>query len=168
MSTLCACLRGDVMAIAAFPHHYLVSLSSDQLTGGARQPIHAGAPPEFGGRDDAWSPEHLLAGAALLCLKTTFEAFATRAALRVYDFHGHAVATLDKCQCGPVFTSIRLDVELETDAGDVARARELLEKAEQNCIISRALNVPVHVVSTFRVRPPHYVDRPTLARDALA
>src|SRR5690606_35571801 len=81
------------MSVAPFPHHYTVSLSGDELLALPRAPIAAGAPPQFGGSEDVWSPEELLAGAVLLCLQTTFAAFAKRASLRVLDWQGRITAT---------------------------------------------------------------------------
>ena len=61
-----------LMATTPFPHRYSVTLIADELTEGPRERIRAGAPPQFGGVEDVWSPEHLLIAAALTCLKTTF------------------------------------------------------------------------------------------------
>jgi organic hydroperoxide reductase OsmC/OhrA len=140
------------MSMAPFPHQYTVSFAAGELVAPPRAAIRAGAPPQFGGRDDVWSPEQLLLGAALLCLQTTFAAYAAHNSLGVYDWRATATGTLDKGTGGPVFTSIRLAVELETDAGDQARARELFATAERHCIISRALNVRVDVAATVRAR----------------
>ena len=64
------------MATTPFPHRYSVTLIADELTEGPRERIRVGAPPQFGGVEDVWSPEHLLIAAALTCLKTTFDAYA--------------------------------------------------------------------------------------------
>lgn len=133
------------------PHHYNVSLSNRTLQAPPRDPIAAGPPPQFDGDDRHWSPEELLLGAVLECFWTTFEAFARRATLAVQDFAGTAAGILDRGPSGspvPVFISIELKVAVMVDAGDVARTRAVLEKAERNCIISHALNVGVKVVAT--------------------
>lgn len=133
------------MAIERFPHRYTVHLEDRTLTAPPRAPIAAGAPPQFGGTDDVWSPEELLVGAVIECLWTTFEAYARRDKLSVCHWAGSGVGVLDKGQGGPVFTSIDLTVELTVVAGDEERARKTLETAEQNCIISRALKAPVRL-----------------------
>jgi organic hydroperoxide reductase OsmC/OhrA len=133
------------MAIAPFPHTYSVELHEDLLTAEPRAAVRGGAPPQFGGSDEVWSPEHLLTAAALLCLKTTFDAHARHNKLAIYAWHGGGTAELVKGPQGPVFTSIELSVELVTDAGLEDRVQQLLEKAEKQCIVSRALNVPVHL-----------------------
>lgn len=141
------------MSIAPFPHRYVVSLSDDQLLAPPRSAIVAGSPPQFGGSEQVWSPEELLVGAVLLCLRTTFDAYARRDSLEVLDWQGTVTGTLVKGQGGPVFSAIDVDVTLTTAPGDEARATELLEKAERNCIISRALQAPVHVHITAKAVP---------------
>lgn len=131
--------------IAPFPHRYTVRLVGRQLVAPPRTPIAAGPPPQFGGSDRVWSPEELLVAAALECLWTTFDAYARHDALAVQDWSGTGVAVLDKGSPVPTFTSITLRVELVVAAGDEDRARRLLQTAEQRCIISNALRVPVTV-----------------------
>lgn len=135
---------------APFPHRYTVSLADRRLRAPPRAEIAVGAPPQFGGRDDVWSPEELLVGAALECLWTTFEAYANHDGLQVRDWQGSAEGILNKGPTGPVFTSISLAVELEVASADLDRARALLDKAESHCIVSKALNVPVTVAATLR------------------
>jgi len=135
------------MPVAPFPHHYFATLAGDQLSAPALPSISIGAPPQFGGRDAVWSPEQLLLGAVLSCLKTTFDAYAARARVRVAAWRGTASGTLDKGSGGPVFSSIQLSVEIETASGDGAQAKALLESAENHCIVSRALVVPVELTA---------------------
>ena len=136
------------MATAPFPHTYTTSLEGNVLLAGSRPPVLVGAPSQFGGSDDVWSPEQLLIAAALTCLKTTFDAFARRERVTVLGWRGTGTGVLVKGREGPVFESIELAVEIATEAGDEARAQSLLASAERHCIISRALAAPVHVTST--------------------
>ena len=129
--------------IAPFPHRYTVHLADRQLMAPPRAPIAAGAPPQFGGSDGVWSPEELLVAAALECLWTTFEAYARHDALSVQSWSGTGVGVLEKGSPVPRFASITLRVEMVVAESDVERARKLLQSAEQRCIISHALNVPV-------------------------
>lgn len=136
-------------AMQPFPHHYTVKLTNARLVAPPREPIALGSPPQFGGSDRVWSPEELLLGAVLECLWTTFEAFARRDHLIVHEWSGSGMATLDRGPKLPVFTSITLAVELTVDAADEARARRLLAKAEDQCIVAKALTVPVTVAATI-------------------
>jgi len=131
------------MSVAPFPHRYTVRLEDRQLHAPPRAPIAAGAPPQFGGSDTAWSPEELLVAAALECLWTTFEAYARHDKLEVARFAGTGTAILEKGAPVPTFTAIALKVELAVAGADLDRARNLLDTAERRCIISHALKAPV-------------------------
>lgn len=131
------------MTIAPFPHKYTLSLVDDHLVAPQRASVPIGAPPQFGGSADVWSPEELLGAATLSCLKTTFDAYARREQLIVLDWIGRATVTLEKSAHGPVVTSVALELDLVVEAKDGARAREIVERAEKRCIISAALKAPV-------------------------
>lgn len=132
-----------------FPHHYEVRLEG--VGAGARllappsPELIGGAPATFGGRDDWWNPEHLLLASLGLCLKTTFDALAAKAALDVADYRSQARATLDKSAQGLGFTAFHVDVEVRVAAGDIERTRALLDSAQRWCLVSNALRVPVEV-----------------------
>lgn len=129
--------------IAPFPHHYEVSFEEDQLLAPPRAPIAAGAPPQFGGTDQVWGPEELLVAAVVLCLKTTFDAYARKEGLTVHSFRASADGVLQKASGGPAFSAVQLKVSVQVPVEDESRARALLETAERNCIITRAIKAPV-------------------------
>jgi organic hydroperoxide reductase OsmC/OhrA len=135
---------------APFPHHYTVQLADRRIAAPPRAPIAVGSPPEFGGSNEVWSPEHLLVAATLECLWTTFEAYASHDGLVVANWQGSATGTLEKGPTGPTFTSIALAVELTVAEVDAERARRLVDTAERHCIVSNALRVPVTVQLTIR------------------
>jgi organic hydroperoxide reductase OsmC/OhrA len=143
---------------APFPHHYHVRVEGG--TGGAvvsaapRPEFRAGAPAEFGGRDDWWSPEHLLLSAAGLCLKTTFEAFAGRARVPVMAYTSRVLGTLDKTPQGLGFTSVAIEVEVVVAPEHVNQAGELLQTAKKHCIVANALKAPVELIAAVRPAVP--------------
>jgi organic hydroperoxide reductase OsmC/OhrA len=137
--------RGAMTTILPFPHQYQVTYAEGQLLAPPRPPIQAGTPPQFGGSDQVWSPEELLVGAVLLCLKTTFEAYARRELLEFSDWQGSGTGVLEKSAGGPVFTSIQLKVQLKVAAAEQQRARSLVATAEEHCIISKAIRAPVQL-----------------------
>jgi organic hydroperoxide reductase OsmC/OhrA len=137
--------------VAAFPHRYTVRLTGGQVEASPRAPILAGPPPQFGGTDTVWSPEDLLVAAVLECLWTTFNAYSRRDGLTPRHFSGTGTAVLERgTQAAPVpsFSSITLHVDLVVAPGDEERGLRLLHTAEQNCIISNALRVPVTLEAT--------------------
>jgi organic hydroperoxide reductase OsmC/OhrA len=130
-----------------FPHQYRVRLAREgqhvMLRDGAKPPIVAGPPPEFGGSPLWWSPEHLLLSAVGLCFAATFEALASRSAVVIESFAAEAAGALDKTSGGIVFTSIGLQVQLTVAAGQAELAERLLESAKRNCIVANSLKTPV-------------------------
>jgi organic hydroperoxide reductase OsmC/OhrA len=135
---------------APYPHHYQVSLSLDGGGGAVleappRAAIVGGAPPQFDGRPEWWSPEHLLLASTALCLMTTFQALAGRARLPEVRYSSTVEGTLDKTATGLAFTSIRLSVDLEAPPEKAEEARKLLESAKRHCIVSNSLKPAVEV-----------------------
>lgn len=143
---------------ATFPHRYDVRIEGG--SGGAvmsappRPELRGGPPAEFGGRDDWWSPEHLLLSAAGLCLETTFEVFAARARLTVLAYSSRVEGTLDKTPQGLAFTSIAIAVELVVAEADVARAGDVLRAAKDHCIVANALKTPIRLAASVRAVAP--------------
>ena len=85
--------------------------------------IQVATPPEFKGHEGIWSPEDLFVASANICLMTTFLAVAERAGL--------ATITL-------------------ATSSDAAKTKELIEKAEANCLISNSMKVRVNLEPTIR------------------
>lgn len=133
---------------APFPHVYEVRLTGagdarGTLSAGPRPPLEGGPPPEFGGDDRRWSPEHLLLASASLCLKATFAAVAGKSKLAVSAYESAASGTLDKTEEGLRFTRIVIKVKVRSPEPE--RAARLLETAKKYCIVSNSLRRPVEV-----------------------
>lgn len=140
---------------APFPHHYQVSvaLSEASLAEGfvdspGSESLHVGPPPQFGGREGHHSPEDLLLAALATCHMTTLVALSRRASCPLLSYRARASATLAKTSEGLRFTSIGLRVEAVTQVGREQELQRLIERAEQYCIVSKALNLTVEVEST--------------------
>lgn len=143
-----AVARPATKGMAPLPHHYELSViaageGQGRICAGPRPEIIGGPPAQFGGRDDWWSPEHLLLSAVSLCLLTTFRALAEAREVTVIGYSSQVKGILDRTAEGPAFTSIVLDVGLMVPEAQKERAVELLERAKRICIVSRALKPPV-------------------------
>ena len=137
---------------APFPHRYKTSIvrtlsSRARVEAAPRAPIVAGPPPEFDGDATSWSPEHLLLSAIGTCLLTTFEAFAARDKVALLAWDARVGGTVEKTAHGLRFTSYTVEIDMEVD--DVERARATLDVAKQHCLISNALTVPVEISARF-------------------
>ena len=104
--------------------------------------IEITAPPVFRGSDPTtWSPEDLFVAAAASCLAVTF----TGLAYTSLSIEGDSVA--GKRTDGRFgFTRLSLRLAVETDAADEPQARRLAEQAEQTCLVSASLDLPIETV----------------------
>lgn len=110
-----------------------------------RPQISIGAPPEFGGPENVWSPEQLCVGAVNACVMATFIAIAANSKVPFRQYSATARGTLEKVEGrGPVLTRIvvkpRIVVGPEIDHGRVER---IIKMAEKNCYISNSLQTAV-------------------------
>ncbi|MDH3194323.1 MAG: OsmC family protein, partial [Acidimicrobiia bacterium] len=58
--------------------------------------IDVASPPEFGGPEGVWSPEHLFVAAVSACLMTTFQAIADLSAVHVISYSDQAIGHLQR------------------------------------------------------------------------
>jgi organic hydroperoxide reductase OsmC/OhrA len=110
-----------------------------------KQAVEACPPLVFSGDDPStWSPEDFFVAAAASCLAVTFTGIAERAGL---EYEELAVAADGVCGQRPDgrfgFTRLLLRLELETAGEDEDRARGLVERAEDTCLVAASLDVPL-------------------------
>lgn len=108
--------------------------------------LESAPPAEFGGPGDRWSPETLLTGALVDCFVLSFRAVAAAARFEWLQLDCRAEGTLDRIERVTQFTAFTVHARLTLPAGaDQDRARKLLEKAEQVCLISSSLKGSKHL-----------------------
>jgi organic hydroperoxide reductase OsmC/OhrA len=107
--------------------------------------IEIAPPPVFRGTDPAiWSPEDFLVAAAASCLAVTFTGFAAREGLGFSSLRVDADGVAGQRADGRFgFTRLWLHVAVETEPDGEADARRLAEEAEQACLVSASLDLPV-------------------------
>lgn len=128
-------------------HSYASTVTWDQTRRGraaavGRSTIEVGAPAEFGGSDDVWSPEHLTVAAVNACMMLTFIAVAENSRVAFSAYSSEATATLGRAEGrGTAITKIvvrpRITVPADTDRSRLDRVLQLTKK---NCFISNSLN----------------------------
>lgn len=112
-----------------------VALSSEGLPD-----LQTAPPTQFDGPGDQWSPETLLVGAVADCFALTFRAVARASNLPWHDLRCQVTGTLDRTGGKARFTQMAIHASLTVPAGtDTDKARRLLEKAENACLISNSL-----------------------------
>lgn len=111
-----------------------------------KPPIEVATPPEFGGPENIWSPEDLLASAVATCIMTSALFFFERAKIQPRSYKSTATATMEKTSAGLSITRIAIDISIALDdLAQEAVVRKALEQAEKSCPLSISLKCPVEL-----------------------
>ena len=107
-------------------------------------------PPEFrSGIAGYWTPEDLIVTSAASCYALTLAAVAERYEVPLLDATVTATGHMSRRDDGTFgFTVIEIDAALETIPGGEDAVRRAAADAESRCLVTRALDVPVHVAVT--------------------
>lgn len=105
------------------------------------------APPEnFGGPGNIWSPEDLFVATVANCFLMTFKAVSTLSKLDWLSLDVDAEGILDKVDSKMQFTEVVLNTTLKIqEGGNSERAIRIMEKAEQNCLVTNSIKTKVRV-----------------------
>jgi organic hydroperoxide reductase OsmC/OhrA len=139
------------------PHHYRVAATTrpedDVALSSAGLDTLASAPPaEYGGPGDKWSPETLLVASVADCFVLSFKAIARASKFEWRSLACDVEGTLDREGKSTRFTGFRIKATLDVPSGaDEARARRLLEKAEESCLITQSLKATPTLDATVNV-----------------
>jgi len=122
-------------AVASARHEDTIALSSPGLPD-----IPTAAPPQFDGPGDLWSPETLLCASIADCFVLSFRAIARASRLEWTELACHVEGVLERVDGVAQFTRYRTVASLTVTSESAAeKARRLLERAEQICLISNSL-----------------------------
>lgn len=126
-------------------------------TGDGLPELAFASPPEFGGPEHVWSPEHLFVASVASCLMTTFRAISARSGVDVLDYSDDAAGRLVRGDDGLYSIesiTLRPTIVISEDSRP-DRAERLIEKAERACLISRSINSEVKLEA--RILQAHQV-----------
>ncbi len=121
-----------------------------------KPPLAIATPPEFRGSDpELWSPEDAFVASAGSCLAVTLVALAERERLTLHDVSVTAVGIVGRRPDGRFgFVRIEQTVRIDVDAADQDAALMLAADAEEGCLVSVSLDVPVETRIELRPRVP--------------
>jgi organic hydroperoxide reductase OsmC/OhrA len=134
-----------------FPHRYLVSAvvrprGDVPLSADGMRVIESAPPKEFDGPGNQWSPEGLFTASVADCFVLNFRAIAAASKFAWTNLEARTQGTLDRVEGKMRFTRFDTHAKLSVPAGaDVERAKKLLEKAEQTCLVANSLNGERHL-----------------------
>jgi peroxiredoxin-like protein len=123
-------------------------VSSEGLT-----TLEVATPAEFpGGHEGYWSPESYLVASVTSCIMNTFLAIAGNSKLEIQSFTATGTGTMEQRERSYEFTRVDITVSVGVaDEETQRKASRMVEKAEQNCFISRSLKADVHVTPEVSV-----------------
>ncbi len=114
--------------------------------------LEIATPPEFkGGIAGVWSPEDLLVASTAACYAVTLAAVVERWNLTLHGLEVEGMGHVERRDDGRFgFVAIDLRATLDVDSNEVDAAQKAAAKAERLCLISLALDTPVHVDAKIR------------------
>lgn len=114
--------------------------------------IHFAAPPQFGGMEGRWTPEHLILTALASCFTTTFQAIAEYSKFEYRDLQVEAEGEVRKAGSGYSFNDIVIRPTLGIlDQSKRESALALLNKAKAACMVSKCLATSPRVESRVEI-----------------
>ena len=118
-----------------------------RLGAGKLPVIGAGAPPEFKGKEDNWSPEHLFVASLNTCYTLTLLAIAEFSKIALVSVSSTAKGKLEKVQGGGFqITEIVVKPRVVlASVNDLTRMPRILEKAKENCFVSNSIKSVIKI-----------------------
>jgi peroxiredoxin-like protein len=116
--------------------------------------IEVATPPQFPkGMEGIWSPEHLFVAAVNSCLMTTFLSFAENSNLHFENFSSKAIGKLAMIESKYMISEITLmPIITVTEKGSEEKAKRILGKLENNCLISNSIKTKIIFESEVKVK----------------
>jgi organic hydroperoxide reductase OsmC/OhrA len=139
------------------PHHYQAAASSRperhlDISSPGLDGLESAPPAEFGGPGDRWSPETLLVAAIAGCFVLTFKSIARASKFEWTSVTCEVEGVLDRVDSVTRFVSFHVRAVLDAPPGtDERRAKRLLDKAEENCLVTRSLSASTTLDTEVRV-----------------
>jgi organic hydroperoxide reductase OsmC/OhrA len=117
--------------------------------------IETSSPPVFRGSDPGiWSPEDFFVAASVSCLAITTSGIAERRGLPLHSLRASGEGVVGSREDGRFgFSRLTMRVEIETDEGMEELAREVARKAEEGCLVTVSLDLPIETEVEVRTVP---------------
>jgi organic hydroperoxide reductase OsmC/OhrA len=108
------------------------------------KPFAVSHPPEFGGLEGEWSPEHLFLSSITSCFMSTYLSFVNKMKIENTGFECTATGQVEIVDGKYKFTYIHMYPKafVGNDA-DMERAKVAMEKTKKYCLISNSVNAEI-------------------------
>ena len=110
--------------------------------GAGRQDLEVAPPPEFKGPKGLWSPEDLFVSSIETCFFLTLMFHLKQNKVKLFEYSSKADGRLERVDGKMWFSQVDLYPVLVSDA-DRTKAEEILEKAEQDCLVARSIKTRI-------------------------
>ena len=123
-----------------------------------KDPLLVATPPEFGGPEGEWSPEHLFLSSITSCFMSTYLVFINKMKIDNKNFDCTATGQVEIVDGKYKFTYIHIYPKafVGNDA-DTERAQVAMEKAKKYCLISNSINAEIIVYPEVAVSKQNMV-----------
>jgi organic hydroperoxide reductase OsmC/OhrA len=102
------------------------------------------SPPEFKGDPGFWTPEDLFIASVNACTMMTFLAYAQHKGLELAQYESEAEGVLENVEGKYRFTEVTVRPHVIVKSADaVNQAREILDSAHRNCLVSNSTTAEV-------------------------
>ncbi|MFH1771266.1 MAG: OsmC family protein [Candidatus Omnitrophota bacterium] len=119
-----------------------------------KQTIEIAAPPEFKGHEGIWTPEDLFVASVNACIETTFLHYAQRDNFEFLSYESEAEGILERIENQFIFSEIKVWPEIVVASNShIEKAKELIELAEKNCLISNSIVSKITIYPDIKVKP---------------
>jgi len=122
------------------------------LSGEDKHNITIGCAPEFGGKKEYWSPQHLFIASIEVCIMTTFLWLLEKKNLRIISYQSNAAGRVQLRNKEFVFTEITvkpaITIDSESDKDDIYN---LVIEAGKQCMVSKIISCSVVLKPTIKI-----------------
>ncbi|TMI66001.1 MAG: OsmC family peroxiredoxin [Bacteroidetes bacterium] len=116
----------------------VVSLNS------GKKSFRVSTPPEFGGPEGDWSPEHLFLSSIISCFMSTYLVFVNKLKIENTGFECTATGQVEIIDGKYKFTFIHIYPKaFVANEPDIEKARIAMEKSKKYCLISNSINAEI-------------------------
>jgi len=114
--------------------------------------IELSSPPEFKGLAGVWTPEDMFVASVNVCTLMTFLAYAKHKNLGLAGYESSVEGVLEYSDGKYRFTEITIHPQVTVKTQEeVELARQLLQDAHDNCLISNSIVAQVKISPDFRI-----------------
>ena len=131
------------------------------VSSGSLTPFSVSTPPEFGGPDGEWSPEHLFLSSITSCFMSTYLVFVNKMKIENTGFECTTTGQVEIIDGKYRFTYIHIYPKAFVGSDvDVEKAKVAMEKAKKYCLISNSINAEIVQHPEVVIAKQHVVINP--------